>query len=271
MMRGILLKSFHEVWVPTLLCGMGLLVIIALLTFVLPQIVEGMSEIFEQMPFVKSLITAMLGTEVGERITARTMQSFLWVHPVVLALIWGHEITLCTRVPAGEIDRGTIDILLSWPVSRRKVYWAETIVWLMTGLFVIGMGLVGHRIAAPTMPDDMRPDMQSVAMIMTNLFGVYLAVGGIAMLVSSLSDRRGRAVAIVFALVLASFLLNFIAQFWEPAKRFSILSVMDYYQPAQIIESGLFPTADIVVLLSVAGVSWLLGGEILARRSICTV
>ncbi len=271
MMRGLLLKSLHEVWVTTLLCSAGLLLIKALLTFVLPQIMEGMNDIFEQMPFVRSLITALLGTEVGEKISGRTMQAFLWVHPVVLALIWCHEITICTRIPAGEIDRGTIDILLSWPVSRRKIYWSETIVWIVTGSFVICMGLVGHRIAAPTMPEEMRPDMQGVAMVMINLFGVYLAVGGIAMLVSSLSDRRGRAVAVIFALVLASFMLNFIAQYWAPAETIAFLSVMEYYQPARILQDGAFPTADMLVLIAVATVSWLVGGEIMARRSICTV
>jgi len=46
-------------------------------------------------------------------------------------------------------------------------------------------------------------------LVMANFFGVYLAVGGIAFLVSALSDRRGRAMAVVFAIVLASFLLNF--------------------------------------------------------------
>ena len=51
-MRGLFLKSIYEVWVATLLCGLGLLAIIALLTFILPQIVEGMSEMFEQMQHV---------------------------------------------------------------------------------------------------------------------------------------------------------------------------------------------------------------------------
>ncbi len=76
MMRGLLYKSLHEVWLTTLLCGFGLLTIIAILTFILPQIVEGMSEMFEQMPFVKSLVTALLGTEVGEQITAPRCKRF---------------------------------------------------------------------------------------------------------------------------------------------------------------------------------------------------
>ena len=108
-------------------------------------------------------------------------------------------------------------------------------------------------------------------MVMTNLFGVYLAVGGSSLLISSLSDRRGRAVAVIFGLLLASFLLNFVAQYWPPAKPFAVLSVMNYYQPAQILQEGIFPAHDMALLLSVAGITWILGGEIMARRSICPV
>ena len=75
-MRGMLLKILHEVWLPTLLFGLGLFLINALLTHVLPQVMQGMGEIFAQFPFVKSLITALLGTEVGDEITAHTMQAF---------------------------------------------------------------------------------------------------------------------------------------------------------------------------------------------------
>jgi ABC-type transport system involved in multi-copper enzyme maturation permease subunit len=270
-MRGLLLKTIHEVWLTTVLCGLGVMSILALLTFVLPQVFDGMEEIFEQMPFVKTFVTALLGTEIGGEITARTMQAFLWVHPVLLALIWGFETTLCTRIPAAEIDRGTIDVLFSWPVSRRKIYYCETLVWLVTGILLICMGLLGHRLAAPSMPDEMRPVMSRVVVVMANLFCVYLAVGGIAFLISACSDRRGRAIAIIFALVLASFMLNFVAQFWMLAKKIAFLSVMDYYQPAVVLTSGQFPTADITILLTVAVVTWFVGGEVFARRSICTI
>ncbi len=270
-MRGLLLKILYEVWLPTLLFGLGLFIIKALLTHVLPQVMQGMGEVFEQFPIAKTLLTALLGTEAGDAITARTMQAFLWVHPAVLALIWGHEITLCTRMPAGEIDRGTIDVLLGWPVSRRQIYLCESIVWLASGVLLIGLGYLGHRSTAATMPATMRPEWTRAALVMANLFCVYVAVGGIVFLVSATSDRRGRAVAVAFALVLASFLLNFLAQFWWLAGHVAFLSVMQYYQPAEILSSGAFPWRDAVVLLTTGMVTWLLGCEIFARRSICTL
>ena len=270
-MRGLLTKTLYEIWLPTLLYGLGLLVVKMILTYILPQIHEALGEVLHRLPFAKTFLTILLGNTLGAEISARSMQAFLYVHPVVLALVWAHAVTLCTRVPAAEIDRGTIDVLLSLPVSRRAVYACETIVWLVSGVLVLVMGLAGHLIAAPRMPDELRPELPRILLVMANLYAVYVAVGGIALFVSALSDHRGRAVGVVFAILLASFLLNFIANFWEPARQIAFLGILEYYRPAQTLQHGGFPLRDVTVLIGVGLVTWLAGGEILARRSITTV
>jgi hypothetical protein len=93
----------------------------------------------------------------------------------------------------------------------------------------------------------------------------------VAYLASSLSQRRAAAVAAVFTLVLASFLLSFLAQFWDPAKRLETLSVLHYYQPAMIVRDGTLPVGHVLGLTVFGVLTWALGGEILARRSLCTV
>ena len=271
MMRGLFTKTLHEVWLTTMLFGFALLTVEALLTYILPQLHKGLDGFVNEIPFLRSMLATLLGSELGDGLSARTMQAFLWVHPVVLALVWAHEITFCTRMPAGEIDRGTIDVLLCLPVSRRAVYLCESIMWLVTGGGVLLMGLLGHRIAVAAMPQEMRPELSCAILVTVNLYFVYVAVGGVACLVSACSDRRGRAMAIVFGIVLTSFLLNFVAQFWEPAKQVEFLGVLNYYQPTQILQNGDLPVRDLAVLLLVGGSAWLLGGEVVARRSICTV
>jgi ABC-2 type transport system permease protein len=198
------------------------------------------------------------------------MSAFVWVHPVVLAILWAASIIFCTRYPAAEIDRGTIDVLLGLPVSRRGVYLCETAGWLSAGLVILAFGAIGYLIGSRAMELEQRPALALVALVMVNLYGVYLAVGGLTCLVSSLSDRRGRAVAVIFAVVLASFLLNFLAQFWDPAKHLVFLSVLDYYQPAAILRDGAIAPADLIMLFAIGLTGWAAGLEITARRSICT-
>ncbi len=270
-MRGLLVKEWRDVWFPTLCFGLGLATILGLLTHVVPQVLGGMGTIFQQMPFVKTLLSVMIGTEIGDSITARAMQAFIWVHPVVLTLLWAHEIMLCTRLPAGEIDRGTIDFLLGLPVSRRRLYVAQTISWLATGLVLFVAAGIGHWLASSSMPNEMNSGLVRVIMVLANLFMVYVAVGGIALFVSACSDRRGRAVGVVFAVVLFSFFVTFLGQFWEPAESFTFLSLLQYYQPADLIQHGDIPWSNLGVLSATGSLFWLAGCEVFARRSICTV
>ncbi len=270
-MPGLLKKIAREVWAPTLLFASAMMSVMALLTYVLPQVQHGLDDVVEQIPMVKHIIAALLGSELGDQLSARTMQAFLWVHPVVLALMWAHEIWLCSRTPAGEIDRGTVDVLFSLPVSRRAVYLCETAVWLATGVVLLAAGLLGHRAVSMLQPDQPAPTLARSLLVIVNLYCVYLAVGGIAFLVSACSDRRGRAIAVVFGIVLASFLLNFLAQFWEPARQIAFLSVMEYYRPALVLQHGGFPVRDAALLLAIAVATWLAGGEVFARRSLCAI
>ena len=270
-MRGLLRKIFYEVRGPVLLFSIGLAAIMGLLTALLPKVLGDLDKMFDSIPFIKPILTAMLGVDPADGFTAQMMQAFLWVHPTVLSLIWAHELMYCSRVPAAEVDRGTVDFLLGLPVSRWKLYVAETVGWIVTGLVVLTTGFVGHTIASRWLQPDMLPGAYKTFCVMANLFAVYLAVGAITFLVSANSNRRGRAIGAVFGLLLFSFLLNFLAQFWDPAKSIAFLSVMEYYKPALIIESGDFPVRNVGILLGIAMTAWIAGGIVFRRRSICTV
>ena len=65
-----------------------------------------------------------------------------------------HDLRLRVRRHRVQLPR-----LVLQPVSRRAVYYSETIAWLTTGVFVLSLGLAGHLIAAPTMPAQLRPEL----------------------------------------------------------------------------------------------------------------
>ena len=271
-MSGLLQKIWMEVRWPVLWLSLGLCTIMGLLTALLPKVLGNIHQMFDKMPMVKPLLTALLGVDPGDQVSAQLSQAFLWVHPTVLTLLWAHEVMYCSRMPAGEIDRGTADFMLCLPVSRWSVFCSETVGWLVSGLMILSLGYVGHLAASQFIQPAMRLSIQHTLMVMANLAAVYLAVGSFSFLISALSDRRGRAIGVVFTVLLASFLLNFLAQFQDWAKSISPwLSVMEYYRPAIIIQTGVFPWGDVSVLLVSSAVLWLASGMVFRTRSICTV
>ncbi len=270
MNRGVLLKSIREVWLASLLFGLGFFVFEALLAFVFPTFFNEMAGPLLNLPFFRNIIRALLGAEVGDSLGPKVLGSLAWVHPIALIIVAGHEIVFCTRVPAGEVDRGTMDVLLALPVSRWQMYVSETIVWLGTGVVVLIMGVVGCLLGGSSVAPENRTELSLLVCIVANLFCLYLAVGGLAFLVSTLSDRRGRAIAVVFALVLSSYFLNVLAQYSHIAEKIAFLSILHYYKPFAIMQNSGWPAKDMLVLAGCGAVLWTAGGIIFARRDICT-
>ncbi len=273
MNRGLLIKSMRESATVLLILATALMVVETVLAYVLPGVIQDFSSTLLQIPFFRTILQALLGMDVGESLGSEALIAMAWVHPVVLAIVWSHAVVMCTRVPAGEVDRGTIDVLFGLPVSRWSVYATEAITLVGSGLVLLLMGFLGMRLGMLALDPAQRPALTRLLAVVANLYCIYLAVGGLACLVSAASDRRGRAMGIVFGLLLASFLLNFLAQFWPPAEAVSFLSLMTYYQPLPALQVGAsaWPLADMTVLLGFAVTLWAAGGIWFSRRDICTV
>jgi ABC-2 type transport system permease protein len=271
MNRGLIIRAFRESWSTTLVLTLVFMAVEAALAFVLPKFSAQMSQEWLKMDFARGIMQAMLGTEIGDRIGPRMFQAMAWVHPVVLALTWAHAVISCTRVPAGEVDRGTVDVLLGLPVSRREVFLSETFVWLVCGAAIFVAALTGNLLGSLALQPELRPPFLRVLPVLLNLFCLYGAVGGFAWLVSSFSSRRGRAMAIVFLILLALFLLNYLAQFWQPLEKLVFLSPLHYHQPVIVLSNGIWPWQDMAILAGFGGAMWLAGGVVFARRDLCTV
>ncbi len=271
MNTGLIRKSLREVWLMTLLCGVALAAFEAFLAYIFPTFTTGAAAQMLQMKFVQNIISGLLGTELGNSLNATTLNSFAWVHPLTFIIVWTHAITYWTRMPAGEIDRGSIDLLLSLPVSRSRVYLSETVVWLCAGMLIMLMGLAGNLFGGLFIPPEQRVAPARLLIVVVNLFCLYASVGGMVSFVSAWCNRRGRAVGIAFGVVLTWFLMNFLAQFWPPAERVAFLSVVHYYRPLTILRDAAWPFTDMLILSATGLLFWGAGAIVFSRRDICTV
>ena len=75
---------------------------------------------------------------------------------------------------------------------------------------------------------------------------------------------------IAFAVVLASFLLNFLAQFGGFARQIGFLSVMHYYRPLTVLREPSWPIAHMLILVTVGIIFWGSGALVFMRRDIRT-
>ena len=268
MNRGVVIKAARETWGATLLFGVTLLVIEGAMSFALPRFAAQLSEQWMQLKFLQGIIKAMVGADLAGGIGPEIFGTIPWVHPVVLAVVWAHAIVFCTRVPAGEVDRGTADVLYALPVSRWELHFSETAAWVMSAAVVLGLAAAGNAIGSGMAGAAWHA--ARVAIVLVNLAALYLAVGAFAWLMSALSDRRGRAMTTAFVVVVASFLLNYLGQFWTLLERVAWMSLLRYYRPLAALNDGTWAWRDVAVLMGLATATWVAAGVVSAKRDLST-
>lgn len=268
--KGLVRRALREMAPTTLLCAALLATISGLLAYALPQfqarvIQRAMPPAFMQMRNV------MLGVDAKGGGIADIAFSIAWSHPVVMILLLAQAIIACTRVPAGEIERGSIDMLMGLPISRRQLFMSETVAWLLGGCVMLAAVYGGSYVGAQFIREEYRPHWGKLLMVLVNLGFVYAVVGAAAMAASAMSDRRGRAVIAVLVLSVGSLLINFLELLWEPAKNVAFLSFMHYYRPVGMLMGGQWPWWDLGILGGIAVVLWFVAGIVLGRRALTTL
>ena len=267
---GLIHKAVRETWVSTLSFAAGLFVFELLMGMMLATFHKEFSDKFLPMEFIQKILSALLGAEVGT-VGPAVLSMLGWVHPIVLALVWAHAIVVCTRVPAGEVDRGTLDVLLALPVTRTSIYVSESAVFVFSSLLIVGVGFAGNVVGNWISGLERAGSLGQLSLVALNLSALSLAVGGLSSFLSSVCDRRGRAMGSAFAILMASLFLSSMSTFNAIVKSVSVVSLLNHYRPYRILQERAIPLGDIMVLLGVGTVLWVIGAAVFVRRDLRTV
>jgi ABC-2 type transport system permease protein len=161
---------------------------------------------------------------------------------------------------AGEIDRGTMELLLAQPLPRYRVVLAHFCVDLFTipvlclslwGGTWLGTWLVGpieiNQESVSKLPPLVRLEMLKVDPANLEVhpvaFGpgllyvgsLMFAVSGYTLLLSAAGRFRGRVLGAAVLITLVQFLVNVVGQLWDAVEPLRPLTVFYYYQPQQVI------------------------------------
>jgi ABC-2 type transport system permease protein len=188
------------------------------------------------------------------------------LHPVVLilALVW--SIGRAGGAIAGEIERGTMELLLSQPLPRNRLILAHFLVDLLVlplicsayfagtqfGLYLVGdfvpdyttlrnlKAPSGQAIALP-IPDDPQPlPVNGLAEFwgLLNTVALMFAVSGMTLAISAVGRSRWRTVGYAVLIVVVMFVANTLGQLWEPAAFTRPVTLFFYYQPQKAMLQG---------------------------------
>ena len=217
------------------------------------------------------LISGIFGGLLGGLTPLDTWLLTLFTHPLVMTLCSVLVIATTSRSLAGEIDRGTVDLLLSCPVARWQPV-AAVVMFLLVALTIMmallwGSMHVGFRIGEIEPPSR----LPAFGWVAVNLFVLFFAVSGVATMISASCAEQGKAIARALGFLVVSFLLHLIAAMWSLVEIVDWVSLFHYYEPQPTVQSGSPPVFDLTVLALVGTVGFVVAFAVFMRRDIATV
>lgn len=217
------------------------------------------------------LLQALLGGMLGGIDPLETWLVTLFVHPLVLTLYSVVAVAVAARSLAGEIDRGTVDLVLSCPVARWQMVVSASAVMLLSHavmtLIVWRAMLFGLELGDIDPPASL-PAFRLVAL---ELFALFCAAGGVALLFSATSSDQGRAVGRSLGFIVLSFFINLIAGLWPKVAWLDVISIFHYHQPQPVVAGTGGLGEGLVVLLGLFVVCFVVALVLFRRRDIATV
>jgi len=195
----------------------------------------------------------------------RDYMALSFFHPVFLGLGAAFVVGRATDALAGEVERGSIYLLLSRPVARWSLVLGK-MSELLAGAGVLAFASwLGLAAAAASALDQPLPlgRFLLVALLAWPLFG---ALGAGALVISALGRRSGAVAGIASAWTLVSFVLDVL-----PAVADSPLGLLNpwrFYDPPTLVAGGGVPWLGLLVQGA-----WIVGGTavaiaIFARRDL---
>lgn len=171
-------------------------------------------------------------------------------HPVVLALLTSSALLVAAGSVATEVERGTIDLVLTRPVGRLRFLAAKAVASIVAVTAAEAGGLVAVLIARETIAQVAGLPLVSVVRAFGGSWLLFVGVAMLGVLVSAASSLRGRAIGITVGIVVAWFFLNFIALLIDGISPLRFASPFHYFRPIDLL-AGTAPAGDFVVLAAI--------------------
>ena len=181
------------------------------------------------------------------------------IHPIAISLMSVFSVGFAATAIAGERQRGTLEVALARPLTRRAFYLtilAATVGFVaVTWAALLAGGVMGAAFAGVIAELPVR----NVPLLWLNgvlLFGSFAAVG----LAGSASfDRVAPAVGITFGFVVLMYLLQILGSLWPAAEVLQPYSLFYYLKPKTVLLGMAAPFDDaLLAAVIVAAVAWAL-------------
>ena len=170
-------------------------------------------------------------------------------HPLAIAFVAVFAIGTPVAAVAGERERGTLEVLLSRPLSRRRHYAVVALAVLALLALVVAALLLGQLAGVAVV--GVADELQMERLPLVYLYGLLMwaAFGSFAMAASVSFDRAAPALGVSLGYLLANYFFEILGSLWDAAEWTQDYSLFHHFNPGEILTGSADP-ADFVILIA---------------------
>lgn len=189
------------------------------------------------------------------------------IHPVILTLstIGGFMVVAATG--ATELERGTLDLVLTRPVGRVRYLVARAVAALLLLTIVELGGFAGSMVAYRTVRGVDTLPVGDIALLFAGHWLLFACFTTIALAIFARGSLRSRALGVSIGVVVGMFFLNFVSLLFEVTRWLGYLSPFHYYNAAEVLSGQPF-AGQWLVLAGVAAGSFAFAVRSFAARDL---
>jgi ABC-2 type transport system permease protein len=246
LLRNVFTKTVRDLRWPTFFTAAGLGAMTAYFALLFPTYSKliDMNALLAKMGPAAKLLGASVG-DAGSLVGFLHIELFSMILPAVMVAF---AAGMASGFTAGEESRGTIDVLLSYPVSRRRLVLEKTLAVTLATVLAAGVIWAFAEAGAAISNSPLPGDKLACALVMLVLLG--LAFGSIALAISAFTGNRGAAIGVAVGLMVAMYLVDALANIVDGLNAIRPLSLFRYYMGDDPLRNGL-PLGDVAVLAAV--------------------
>jgi ABC-2 type transport system permease protein len=233
----------------------------------IPVIYSAFNEVFRDMVNSGVVPEELMSFGSGSLFTLPGAITLGFQHPLGIAMIGIFAVGASANAVAGELARGTLEVLLARPISRLALY-ASILVALLIAVLVVLLAILGGMIGGTAMQgitDEV--DLGLMPLVAVNGFGLWAAFTTFGLAASVSFDRPGPAIGLSLAYLFLNYFLEILGSLWTDAAWTQDYSLFHHFNPGAIL-TGELQVTDLVIVFAAALVPIVYAIMVFPRRDL---
>jgi ABC-type transport system involved in multi-copper enzyme maturation permease subunit len=221
--------------------------------------------------FIEMLPKIVQSSLGGDALSTGSLPALIAIgyhHPFVQALYMVFAVAAPTGMLAGEVQGGTMELILSCRVTRTQVYVCAAIVTIVGMMGLVAVMFSG-TVAATTIYNFGEPvPLYRFFQVAINGGLLAGAVGAISLLSAAVFHRRAAAVGAAVTYLVVNYFVEVTATSWQLMKPFGRWTIFHYVNGGKVFARHVWPVSEMTVLLAVLVCAAVAGGIVWRRKDL---